>query len=197
VVGAPGWVASDRFDVEAIAAASSSAADRQRMLLAMLRDRFHLAGRLEPRDRPVFNLVRVTSDARARDKLRVSDGSCAALRAPGAPAPTPEQVRPCMLAFFPGSLHVNGVTATQFATAGLTRVVGRPVIDRTGLGDTLYDWSLDWTPDPSSAPNATAADNLPTSVFSAVQEQLGLRLESATALIDVVVVDRVEKPTPD
>jgi uncharacterized protein (TIGR03435 family) len=90
---------------------------------------------------------------------------------------------------------VNGMTAAQFATAGLTRVVDRPVVDRTGLDTVQYDWALDWTPGPVS-PGSAAAD-LPSSVFSAVQEQLGLRLEPATGSVDVVVVERIDKLTPE
>ena len=87
------------------------------------------------------------------------------------------------------------MTAAQFAVSGLTRVVDRPVIDRTGLGVTSYDWVLEWA-DQSSRPAGNDAD-LPSSVFSAVEEQLGLRLEPATGPVDVVVIDRVEKPTPN
>jgi uncharacterized protein (TIGR03435 family) len=100
-----------------------------------------------------------------------------------------------MLAFARGSLRVNGVTALQFATAGLTRVVDRPVIDRTGLGATLYDWAIEWAPEPSTDVSATT--DLPSTVFSAVQEQLGLKLEPATGSVDVVVIEHVEKPTSD
>jgi uncharacterized protein (TIGR03435 family) len=195
IVGAPGWIESDNFDVQAVATGNPSQEQRQMMLRSMLAERFKLASHLETRALPVYNLVRPSPDAKLGDKLRVSDGACDALRKPSAPTPTPEQLRPCMLAFFRGSLRVNGVTASQFATAGLTRVVDRPVIDRTGLGATLYDWAIEWTPEPSSQVSATT--DLPSSVFSAVREQLGLRLEPATGAVDVVVVEHVEKPTPD
>jgi uncharacterized protein (TIGR03435 family) len=195
IVGAPGWVESDRFDVEAVAPDDPSQERRQAMLRAMLADRFRLASHVETRALAVYNLVRASRDAKLGDKLRVSDGACDALRKPGAPIPTPEQLRPCRLAFTRGSLRVNGVTASQFATAGLTRVVDRPVIDRTGLGATLYDWAIEWTPDPSS--QVSTATDLPSSVFSAVQEQLGLKLQPATGSVDVVVVEHVDKPTLD
>jgi len=164
------------------------------MLRGMLTDRFRLASHRETRALPVYNLVRLR-DGKLGDHLRVSDGACDAIRKPGAPTPSPELLRSCMLAFARASLRINGMTAAQFATAGLTRVVDRPVIDHTGLGATAYDWAIEWT-DPSS--QAAGGDSgLPSTVFSAVQEQLGLKLEPATGPVDVVVIDHVEKPTSD
>jgi uncharacterized protein (TIGR03435 family) len=194
VLGGPGWIDADRFDINAVTNRNPSPEQRQVMLRALLADRFKLAMHRETRALPVYNLLRASQGPKL-DKLRVSDGACGALRAPGAPAASPEQLRPCMLAFGSGSLRVNGVTASQFATAGLTRVVDRPVLDRTGLGDTLYDWAIAWTPE--SPAQASAATDLPSSVFSAVREQLGLTLEPASSSVDVVVVDHVEKPTPN
>jgi uncharacterized protein (TIGR03435 family) len=194
VVGAPGWVQADRFDIEAVANGNPAPEQRQMMLRALLADRFRLASHLETRTLPVYDLVRPSRDGKPGDKLRVSDGACDAIRKPGA-ASAPEVLRSCLLAFGTGSLRVNGMTAAQFAVAGLTRVVDRPVIDRTGLGATSYDWVIEWA-DQSSRPAGNDAD-LPSSVFSAVEEQLGLRLEPATGPVDVVVIDRVEKPTPN
>jgi uncharacterized protein (TIGR03435 family) len=192
IVGAPRWVESDRFDVEAIAAESPSQEQGQAMLRAMLTERFGLVARRETRVLPVYHLVQVPGEVKQRDRLRVSDGACEEVRRAGPSAPTLEQRAACTLAFARGSLRVNGVTASEFATAGLTRTVDRPVIDRTGLGATLYDWAIEWAPDP-----AAATTDLPSTVFSAVQEQLGLKLEPATGSVDVVVIGRVEKPTPD
>jgi uncharacterized protein (TIGR03435 family) len=190
VLGAPSWIESDRFDVETVVAPNASREQQQSMLRAMLADRFHLMGHTETRERAVYNLVRPARDAKG-DKLHASDGACAALGKPGAGTPTPEQIRPCMLAFFPGSLSVNGMTASEFATRGLSRVVDRPVIDRTGLGDTEYDWAVEWAPQPASP------GDRPSSVFSAVQEQLGLRLEPSSAAVDVVVIERIDRPSPN
>jgi uncharacterized protein (TIGR03435 family) len=195
VVGAPSWIESDRFDVEAVTSDSTSGEQRQAMLRAMLADRFRLTAHLETRALPVYNLVKASREGKLGDKLRASDGACDGLRAPGAPTPTSEQLRGCMLAFARGALRVNGVTASQFATAGLTRIVDRPVVDRTGLGATVYDRAIEWAPEPSSG--LSAATDLPSTVFSAVQEQLGLKLEPATGSLDVVVIEHLEKPTAD
>jgi uncharacterized protein (TIGR03435 family) len=83
-----------------------------------------------------------------------------------------------MLALFPGSLSVNGMTASEFATRGLSRVVDRPVIDHTELGDTEYDWAIEWAPQPAPA------NDRPSSVFSAVQARA---IASAATLILIVL----------
>jgi len=76
----------------------------------------------------------------------------------------------------------------------LTVVVGAPVIDRTGL-DGKFDYSLEWMPDPSPTDGAAA---LPLAgLFTALQEQLGLKLEPGRGPVDVLVVDAVERPEPD
>jgi uncharacterized protein (TIGR03435 family) len=187
IVGSPGWIDSDRFDVTAVTDRNPSQDERQMMLRALLVDRFKLAIHRDTRELPIYNLVKASRDGKLGSKLRVSNIDCAALRKG---VPDPEQLRPCMMAFGLGSLQVSGITASQFATGGLARLVNRPVFDRTGLGATLYDWALDWTPDQSNP-------GLPSSIFSAIQEQLGLKLESAKGAIDVLVIDHVERPTPD
>jgi uncharacterized protein (TIGR03435 family) len=163
------------------------------MLRTLLADRFRLLIHHETRELPTYNLIRLRREK--IDKLRVSQTNCAALRAAATP-PIPEQIRACMLAFGPGSLRGNGMTSAQFATAGLARIVDRPVIDKTGLGATLYDWLLEWTPEQGSRV-AETDPNLPSSIFSAVQEQLGLKLDAATGRVDVLVIEHIERPTPD
>jgi uncharacterized protein (TIGR03435 family) len=195
-MGGPGWIDADNFDVQAIADRNPSREQQQMMLRALLADRFKLAIHRETRELPIYNLVKSSGDATAGDKLRASDIDCDALRK--SDSPDPGRLRSCMMVFGRGSLHVSGMTAFQFATGMLARVVNRPVIDRTGLGTTLYDWALEWTPDqPSPAAAGTTPSDLPTSIFSALQEQLGLTLESAKGPVDVLVVDRIEKPTLD
>jgi len=196
IIGGPGWIDADRFDVTAVTDRTSSQDERRMMVRALLADRFKLLIHSDTRELPVYRLVKSSSDGKPGTKLRVSDIDCAALRNSGR-TPTPEQLRPCMTAFGLGSLRLNG-TASQFA-AGLARMVDRPVSDRTELGATLYDWTLEWTPDQSSSnsPRTPSDSNLPSSIFSAVQEQLGLKLESAKGPVEVLVIDHIEKPTPD
>jgi len=83
-----------------------------------------------------------------------------------------------------------------------TRITGRPIVDKTGLSG-QFDITLEWNPDiarvPEGAGNAPALAELEARpfLFTAVREQLGLRLESDTAPIDVVVIDHVDRPSPD
>ncbi len=81
----------------------------------------------------------------------------------------------------------------KFLAEDLSDVLGRKVIDRTGLAG-RYDFTLTWTPDEGAAAASLSGDSQGPSLFTAVQEQLGLRLEKVKAPIDVVVIDRLEKP---
>ena len=90
----------------------------------------------------------------------------------------------------------------QFANA-LSPMVGRQVLDKTGLTGN-YEFDLTWTPDqlpqgppPPGAPPLPPIDPNGPSIFTAVQEQLGLKLESTRGLVQVLVIDNVERPTPD
>jgi len=105
----------------------------------------------------------------------------------------------------PANIAAGGQTLAQLATL-LSGRVGRPVVDRTGLTGT-FDITLTWTPDqipqgvagppPPGAPPFPAIDPNGPSIFTAVQEQLGLKLESTKGPVDVVVIDRAEHPTED
>jgi uncharacterized protein (TIGR03435 family) len=105
---------------------------------------------------------------------------------------------------FPGSLSAGGLPLSQFA-ANLSGNLQRIVVDRTGLTGT-FDVDLTWTPDqipqqqgprPPGAPEFPPIDPNGPSLFTAVQEQLGLKLESTKAPVDVLVIDRAEKPMED
>jgi uncharacterized protein (TIGR03435 family) len=199
IVGAPRWIDAERFDIEAVAIGNPSSEQRQAMLRALLAERFKLALHREVRQLPAYDLVK-SSSGKLGDKLLVSEIDCDALQKAGkTPAAAgPGELRPCVTAFGTGSLRGKGMTISQIAAGGLARILNRPVFDRTGLGATAYDWTLEWTPDQSSDTPAAAADlGLPSSIFSAVEEQLGLKLESTKSPVEVLVIDHVEKPTPD
>jgi uncharacterized protein (TIGR03435 family) len=85
----------------------------------------------------------------------------------------------------------------------LSQILGRPIIDKTGLNG-LFDYELHWTPGMEQAPGAFGPNDLPPppsadasspSIFTALQDQLGLRLESAKSSVEVVVIDSAEKPS--
>ena len=171
VVGAPAWVASDRYDVEAVPRGEGMPNDRQfkTMLQKLLAERFQLAFHRDQRELPAFVVVL---------------GS-------GPPKLTPTKA--------PGSLPVAGVgpglfygvnaTTTDFTTALQGAAMDRPVVDQTGLTG-RWDFRLEWTPDPSQfggrALTVGPSDaNRPPALSTAIQEQLGLKLESKRTLVDM------------
>ena len=107
---------------------------------------------------------------------------------------------PCGIRVGLGSMAVGSSSMSQFASV-LGNWVGRIVIDKTGLSD-LYDFNLTWTPDqmpqrPPGAPEGPAIDPNGPSIFTAVQEQLGLKLDSQRGPVSVLVIDHAEHPVED
>jgi uncharacterized protein (TIGR03435 family) len=153
------------------------------------------------------SLVRSTVDCAA---LASASAALAAAGGRGAaPAPPPAgQLAPCSSSVSPGAITARSQTMAQFAAA-LSRLtntgssLGRLIVDRTGL-DGAFDIDLRFTPErvPNFGPGGPppgmpAVDPNAASIFAAMQEQLGLKLEAQRAPVDVVVIDRVEKPTAD
>ena len=104
----------------------------------------------------------------------------------------------CGIRIAPGNMSVGGSTLAQFANS-LSMFVGRIVVDHTGLTDN-FDFNLTWTPDqmpqrPPGAPEPPPIDPNGPSIFTAVQEQMGLKLDSQRGPVSVLVIDRVEHPT--
>jgi uncharacterized protein (TIGR03435 family) len=204
IVGGPAWIDADRFDVDARVDGDPAPSPQLShvMLQSLLADRFKLIVHEDTRDLPIYNLMTSRRDGRLGEKLHASAIDCAALAAGGGPASvTPDQPRPCIMTFGHGSLSAHAMTMSQLASVGLTRLVGRPVVDRTGL-DGAYDWVVEWTPDQPS--RGQGSSGTPThieperpSIFTAIQEQLGLKLEPATGPVDVLVIDHIERPTED
>jgi len=107
-----------------------------------------------------------------------------------------------------GRLSADGFTTNDLATVALSRVAGRIVVDQTGLRGP-FQWTLAWTPDnlPPRAPgtppdqpltvNGISIDPNGPSLFTAIEEQLGLKLESTKGPVEVLVIDHVDRPTPD
>jgi uncharacterized protein (TIGR03435 family) len=221
VIGAPPWADSDRFDVIAtmpdVSGAppqASGAPSRQSLMIrTLLEERFRLAAHTEQREMPVYGLVLARKDRQLGPSLVRSTVDCAALAAAGgrgaAPAPPPAgQLAPCSSSVSPGAITARSQTMAQFAAA-LSRLtntgssLGRLIVDRTGL-DGAFDIDLRFTPErvPNFGPGGPppgmpAVDPNAASIFAAMQEQLGLKLEAQRAPVDVVVIDRVEKPTAD
>ena len=186
--GEPAWANSEVFDIEAkvagpdVAAFSKLDSDQlQAMLRQILAERFGLVAHRETRELPVYAM----SVAKGRPKLKefVFD--------PAVPA---SARRGGGVQMSMGMIAAHECTIPYFLSM-LSRQLGRTVIDRTGLTGN-YDFTLRWSPDNSatSASEGAQADTLP-SIFTAVQEQLGLKLESTKAPASVLVVDHLERPS--
>jgi len=181
VVGGPGWFATEKWDIEAKSEGPRhSIEETRRMLQNMLEERFSLRLHRETQPRPVY----VLTVAKNGTKLKAGEpGKSTNVQVGGS------------------SINVqNGELARM--TQLLATVLGRPVVDRTGLTGT-YDFSLQWDDAPVKeggvpgldVPGAPGADH--GSIFTAIQDQLGLRLEPERAPIEVIVVDRIERPSPN
>ena len=162
------------------------------MLQTLLADRFQLKIHKELRELPVYAL----QIGKNGPKLEPSRGSGCFDPVADPKAFIVPTTLPCG-GFRNASNQMAGakITMSHF-TANLSKYVGRAVVDKTGL-DGAYDITLQWTPDETQAFLATgppAADASGPSIFSAVQEQLGLRLESQKGPVDVLVIDHAEKP---
>jgi uncharacterized protein (TIGR03435 family) len=214
LIGAPDWVSSDRFDIVAKAegevppaAPGGPPGPIQFMLRALLAERFNLKMHSERRELPIYALILARSDGKLGAQLRPAAVDCAALQAgrrggPPLAPPQPGERLPCGIRVGPGQLTGGSMPISQLATL-LAPFVQRVVVDRTGLTGN-FDFDLTWTPDqipqgppPAGAPLLPPVDPNGPSILTAVQEQLGLKLDSTKGPVDVLVVDRVEQPTPD
>ncbi|HVW12009.1 MAG TPA: TIGR03435 family protein [Bryobacteraceae bacterium] len=183
---APGWVKSERWDIEAKGSGNAAPPEILGRLQSLLADRFHLRVHTETREMPVYALLIAKGGA----KLRPAREECFD---PTAGIPPPSlTARPCG-GFNRGSNQLLGARDTTANLAQvLAKTLGRSVIDKTGLPGT-WDVTLKWTPD--ELLNAAYADSQLGSIFTALQEQLGLRLESQKGPVSVLVIDSVEKPS--
>lgn len=180
------------------------------MLRNVLEDRFRLKARLETREYPLFALVLAKQDGSLGPSLRRRIVPCT-LRAVGELGelfgPLPAVRTQCGGRTGPGMLLSTGATIGDLVWAlsrpELVPGVGRIVVDRTGLAGT-FDIDLRWTPDTAftegsqsaAAPSPSLDGNEPP-LFTAIQEQLGLRLKRTKGPLDVLVIDHVERPTPN
>jgi uncharacterized protein (TIGR03435 family) len=191
VSGLPRWAEVTRYDIQLKVAGDDVPAyrklkgDQTRLMLqAVLADRFSVAAHMGTREVPIYNLV----VARGGPKLHISD---------------PADTYPNGIKMPDGSLHgamlvERGHIIGQQATLSsllfmFTDFSGRPVVDKTGL-TARYDFNLQWTPDEhpgEPAPSDTSGPGL----FTALEEQFGLKLEPATGPVKIVIVDHIEKPS--
>jgi uncharacterized protein (TIGR03435 family) len=211
IQGAPSWLNSEAFDIQAKAdsvvndelgklSPDAGRKMKHRMLQTLLADRFKLALHRETQDLPVYALV----IAKNGPKLQESK--------PGDTLPNPikgsdDRLSPRSIRIGPGQLAGHGIPVALLVDL-LSLHLGRTVVDKTGL-KSIYDFTLQWTPDQSPTPfinrpddgtagmgSAPPTESSGSSIFSAVQEQLGLKLEPQEAPVEVLVIDHVERPSP-
>ena len=177
ILDGPPWLSSTRFDIQAEAdigeqikslTSEQSNELKRRMVQDLLADRFQLKVHEETRTLPAYDLVL----AKGGSKLQPSESNGKSIGV--------------------GHTHFNGqgLGVTSVAEE-LSKIVGRVVVDKTGLTG-RYDIKLLWTAD-----DAQAADGDPPNLFTAIQEQLGLKLESAKEPVPVIIIDHVDQPTPN
>jgi uncharacterized protein (TIGR03435 family) len=200
IVGGPNWIGSERFDI--VAKGEGDALPSLVMIQRLLAERFQLRAHTETRELSLYALVMARTDSRLGPQLRVSRVDCNA----GFPPPGERQYCDAFVGSAPRFV-AGGVSMAQLAIS-LSRQVRAIVVDRTGLRET-FDFELQWTPDrlPPRAPdtpadqplrlNGTVVDPNGPSIFTALQEQLGLKLDSQKGPVDVIVIDSVSPPTPD
>jgi uncharacterized protein (TIGR03435 family) len=209
ILGGPDWIDSERYDIDAKASAEFQFApggppkDMLLMLRSLLEERFKLVTHREAREMPIFELVVARKDGTLGPGLHKSSVDCDVLFAAGrAGAPPPRQPNeppPCRLMGGPARTIAAGVTMQQLA-ANLSNHLERFVVDKTGLTE-RFDFNLGWTPDrlPTAAPppGIPPIDPNGPPLVTALQEQLGLKVEAAKGPVDVLLIDNVDHPTPD
>ena len=204
-------IPNDRFEIEGRTDPEVSIEDARAMLRRLLADRFRLVVRRETQELPVYIMTAARADRRLGDQLRPSAAECGPVTGPPgmkAPPPPPraEPVAGRVLTLSGPPLRCGGLRYSstngehvslraltmRIVAERLTAMVGRPVLDRTGIeGD--FDLDLTYTPD-AAVPDTPISANAPT-LLTAIREQLGLRLESTRAAVEVLVIDGVAPPT--
>jgi uncharacterized protein (TIGR03435 family) len=212
LVGGPPWLTSDHYDIVAKLAGEQVAfapGQPNPMMLAMrglLAERFKLKMHTETREMDVYNLVMIKPGAPGPN-LKQATTDCAALVAarrgqpPSAPPgpPGPNDPMPCGMMGLPGMIRA-GTQPISGITGMLTNQTGRLVFDKTNLTgnwDFTVKYQFEMRGGQSLPPNIPPPDPDAPSLYTAIQEQLGLKLESAKSPVEVTVVDSIEHPTED
>jgi uncharacterized protein (TIGR03435 family) len=167
ISGGPKWLNSDKFNIDARPERTADRAEMKRMLQALLADRFKVVLHTETREIPVYALLRAKNGVKVQ---KVKDGTTSMTSGRG---------------------RLSGkMSMSDFARA-LVPTLGRTVLDRTGIAG-VFEIKLEWMPD-EAVP--TVSDASGPSLFTALQEQLGLRLQSTKGPVEVLVIDHAEKPS--
>jgi uncharacterized protein (TIGR03435 family) len=207
ISGGPGWINSERYDIFAKSDGDSSPDELLLMLRILLEDRFGLKVHRETQQGPVYMMT----VARSGLRMQHAEGTCVPRDPNHPPAPTPPGQKPPN---YCGSMRrssrtlagrgipmgvVVDVTTLGTLSGQLSSILDRKVIDQTGLTG-IFNFDLEWTPMPAAAPPGDSAASASTdaagpSIFAALQEQLGLRLEAGKGPVEILVIDHVERPS--
>lgn len=172
IVGAPEWTESERYDIEAKADKPYSIDDLQVMFQSLLADRFKFTFHMESKEGTVYALL--------------VDGSAVKMKLDTSP-----QTYAIPMTYGPGGMIGSRVNMRYFSwwLGQQLQEDKRPVVDKTGLGKNFYDFSLSFRP---LNPTATETWDRP-SLFDALKEQLGLRLQAQRGMVEFLVIDRIER----
>jgi len=202
LLGGPAWINSAHFDIEAKGDGSPQSGEMLLMMQGLLEERFQLKVHHETKELPVYELVA----AKGRIKLPAPQPGRCAVPDPnvGSMPPAPGQAAPCgqvIVAMSPAGMELRGgaVPIPELIRV-LANLLGRIVVDKTGFAGT-FDVHVQFTADealgglPAFPPPPVGRNtDMHGNIFAAVQDQLGLKLESAKGPVDVVVIDSVERP---
>ncbi len=209
IIGAPSWVQSSRYDIEAKVAPEDApkleklkSEDRRAMLIPLLVERFNLKYHHEMRELPMYSLVLAKGGPKLTEsKVEPEAGPGDPPRAAGPPMGRVDTHGRMMMG--PGNIESSDTTLSMLAHA-LAPQLGHSVEDKTGLTG-RYDYKLSWTPEnaPPMGPGGlggpahgeASSDAAPVSLFTAIQEQLGLKLVSEKGNVDVIVIDHIDPPS--
>jgi uncharacterized protein (TIGR03435 family) len=198
VVGLPDWVRTERYDITAKPDPASSPEQRRLMWQTLYATRMKLVAHVEERETNTFALVLARKDGKWGPGLKKSTLNCGVPPAPGVPPPAPAQspsevLGRCGMMGNGTSIVTGGMTMDGLAR-NISGRVGGPVENRTGL-EGYYTFTLTFAPDNRGASPATPSDA--PDFFTALDEQLGLKLETSKGKVPYFVIDHIERPTED
>jgi len=186
VIGAPAWIDADKFDITAKPDKTGfpTMEQMQSILQKLLAERFGLVFHKEKRELSAYTIT----VAKGGEKIRKEENT---------PEPSPSFGGP------PSGFVVRNATIAEFTTFLLLPLMDQPVVDQTGFGETRYSFILKFTPDPGMLPPGAGPDaqlpapdpDAPTGIFAAMEQQLGLHIQKTKARVDVMVIDKVSKPS--
>lgn len=197
IADAPDWIRTERYDIAAKVEGAPDTTQLFLMVRTLLADRFNLRVHTEKREQSAYALVRLKSDGSLGPRLRPATTDCVALRnavQKGAAVPRSNRLL-CGVQVRPDALVIGGRTMEQIANS-LSQQLRRAVVDRTGL-DGSFDADLGFAAIPPPGVTDAPPPSDAPSIFTAVQEQLGLKLDPMRAPVDVLVIDGVGHPTED